>query len=153
MRKGSLVVLIAVTVAVVVAGVVIAFEPRVATSASGDAGAVERAEDSGESSTEGEEPEGEDPAREAAEHVGAPVTADAQSGITRTEARAMAPRAPAPGWAGELKLGVEDTWEPTIAADPNAPYVYAMYNRFGGPRRATSVPARRCTCASRPTTA
>ena len=51
----------------------------------------------------------------------------------------MAPDVTAPGWAGEIKLGVEDTWEPTIAADPSAPYVYAMYNRFGGPK-ASAVP-------------
>ena len=52
----------------------------------------------------------------------------------------MAPLAPAPGWAGEIKLGVEDTWEPTIAADPNAAYVYAMYNRFGGPKACNKCP-------------
>ena len=52
----------------------------------------------------------------------------------------MAPLAPAPGWAGEIKLGVEDSWEPTIAADPNAPYVYAMYNRFGGPKACNKCP-------------
>ena len=46
----------------------------------------------------------------------------------------------APGWAGEIKLGVEDTWEPTIAADPSAPYVYAMYNRFGGPKACKQCP-------------
>ncbi len=65
----------------------------------------------------------------------------------------MAPSVTAPGWAGEIKLGVEDTWEPTIAADPSAAYVYAMYNRFGGPKACNSAPASRCTCVSRRTTA
>ena len=39
-----------------------------------------------------------------------------------------------------------------VAADPSAPYVYAMYNRFGGPK-CKQCPASRCTCASRATTA
>ena len=61
--------------------------------------------------------------------------------ITRAESRAAAPEAAAPGWAGEIKLGTEDTWEPTIAADPSGPYVYAMYNRFGGPKACKTCPA------------
>ena len=138
--QGSIVALIAVAIVVVLVGVMISFRPRVATSATAAVGAAERTEDPGESSTEGEEPEGEDPAREAEEHVGAAVTAEEQSRITRAEARSLAPLAPAPGWAGEIKLGVEDTWEPTIAADPNAAYVYVMYNRFGGPKACNKCP-------------
>ena len=39
----------------------------------------------------------------------------------------------APGWAGEVLLHLRaDDWEPAIAADPNAPYVYILHNRFGG---------------------
>ncbi len=49
-------------------------------------------------------------------------------------------RSRGPGWAGEIKLGTEDTWEPTIAADPSGPYVYAMYNRFGGPKACKTCP-------------
>jgi hypothetical protein len=97
---------------------------------------VSRAQDSERT----EDVEREDPAREAEEHVGAAVTAAAQSRITRAEARAMAPLAPPAGWAGEIKLGVEDTWEPTIAADPNTPYLYVMYNRFGGPKACNRCP-------------
>ena len=81
-----------------------------------------------------------DAEREAGQHVGLPVTAAAQGSITRVEAHTMAPRTPAPGWAGEIKLGVEDTWEPTITADPNAPYLYVMYNRFGGPKACKQCP-------------
>lgn len=41
--------------------------------------------------------------------------------------------APAPGWAGERLLNeTGDDWEPAIAADPNAPYVYVLHNRYGG---------------------
>ena len=84
--------------------------------------------------------EREDAAREAGEHVGAAVTAADMGRISRADVRAMAPAVTAPGWVGEIKLGVEDTWEPTIAADPTAPYVYAMYNRFGGPKACKQCP-------------
>jgi hypothetical protein len=134
MRRGWIVSLIVVVVVAVVVGVV-AFRPRGTTTVSSAAGTSERSADAGEAAGEGEDPE-----REAGEHVGAPVTEAAQSSITRAEARSMLPLSPAPGWAGEIKLGVEDTWEPTIAADPNAPYVYVMYNRFGGPKACKQCP-------------
>ena len=39
--------------------------------------------------------------------------------------------APAPGWAGEQPFDTGgDDWEPAIAADPNAPYVYALVTRY-----------------------
>lgn len=42
-------------------------------------------------------------------------------------------RAPATGWTGEkLMGGTSDDWEPAIAADPNASYVYILHNRYGG---------------------
>ncbi len=85
--------------------------------------------------------ERENASREAGEHVGAAVTAADMGRITRAEVRAMAPAVAAPGWAGEIKLGVEDTWEPTIAADPSASYLYVMYNRFGGPKACKTCPA------------
>ena len=44
-------------------------------------------------------------------------------------------RAPGPGatgWLGEISLdATADDWEPAIAADPNAPYVYALATRYG----------------------
>ena len=40
--------------------------------------------------------------------------------------------APAPGWAGELLVdAASDDWEPAIAADPAAPYVYYLTTRYG----------------------
>ena len=41
----------------------------------------------------------------------------------------------APGWLGAvpMKLGTDD-WEPAIAADPNAPYVYWLATRYGKPK-------------------
>ena len=39
--------------------------------------------------------------------------------------------APAAGWAGELLVdAASDDWEPAIAADPNAPYVYLLTTRY-----------------------
>jgi hypothetical protein len=39
---------------------------------------------------------------------------------------------PAPGWAGEEIVNeTGDDWEPAVAADPNAPYVYILHNRYG----------------------
>ncbi len=88
----------------------------------------------------GGDAEGDDPEAEAEAHVGIPVTKAAQGPITAAEARGMVPALTAPGWAGEIKLGVEDTWEPTIAADPSSAYVYVMYNRFGGPKACNKCP-------------
>jgi len=40
----------------------------------------------------------------------------------------------APGWVGETVVNpTADDWEPAIAADPNAPYVYELVTRFGVP--------------------
>lgn len=42
---------------------------------------------------------------------------------------------PAPGWMGErvMNAGTDD-WEPAVAADPNAPYVYLLTTRYGVPK-------------------
>ena len=43
--------------------------------------------------------------------------------------------AAAPGWAGEVPMDTQwDDWEPAIAADPNAPYVYALATRYAAPK-------------------
>ncbi len=40
--------------------------------------------------------------------------------------------APAAGWVGEQPFDtVADDWEPAIAADPHAPWVYALVTRYG----------------------
>jgi hypothetical protein len=41
--------------------------------------------------------------------------------------------APAAGWAGEqpFEPSAADDWEPAIAADPSAPYVYMVVTRYG----------------------
>jgi BNR repeat-like domain len=41
--------------------------------------------------------------------------------------------APATGWVGEhLVNQTGDDWEPAVATDPSAPYVYLLHNRYGG---------------------
>jgi len=41
--------------------------------------------------------------------------------------------AAAAGWAGELPVdAVADDWEPAVAADPTAPYVYTLVTRYAG---------------------
>lgn len=48
---------------------------------------------------------------------------------------------PAPGWEGEaLVHPTADDWEPAIAADPNAPYVYTLVTRFGTPACGNACP-------------
>lgn len=142
MRRSWLVSFVVLAVVLAI-GLTVALRPGPARMRAGDtpAEAASGGDGGGEGFEAEEEGEEEDPGREAAEHVGAPVSARDQGPITRAEARAMAPLAPPAGWAGEIKLGVEDTWEPTIAADPFAPYVYVMYNRFGGPKACNKCPA------------
>jgi len=49
--------------------------------------------------------------------------------------------APAAGWAGETVVGTANTWEPGVAADPNAPYVYVIYNDFSDPKQCNTCPS------------
>jgi BNR repeat protein len=45
-----------------------------------------------------------------------------------------APAAPA-GWAGEFPMDTQwDDWEPAIAADPTAPWVYVLSTRYAAPK-------------------
>jgi hypothetical protein len=41
-------------------------------------------------------------------------------------------RDPAPGWRGARLFGRANDWEPATAADPSAPYVYALTTRYSG---------------------
>ncbi len=46
---------------------------------------------------------------------------------------------PAPGWNGERLLNPStDDWEPALAADPQAPYVYLLTTRYGEPKTCPS---------------
>ena len=56
-----------------------------------------------------------------------------RAGQMRPSAGGGVASAPAPGWAGEQPVGpISDDWEPAIAADPNAPYVYTLVTRYAG---------------------
>jgi hypothetical protein len=60
------------------------------------------------------------------------AAAENHVGTTRVRNRVLAPTTlAATGWAGEVQIANEDTWEPDVAADPSAPFVYALYNRYG----------------------
>ena len=111
-------IVVALALAVVVAGV--AFITRARTA---DTPATVSAASAGPSEPESEGfEEGGDPDAAAENHVG----------TTRVRNRVLAPTTlAATGWAGEVQVANEDTWEPHIAADPSGPYVYAMYNRYG----------------------
>jgi hypothetical protein len=51
------------------------------------------------------------------------------------DARASAAATPAAGWSGERLFNVgTDDWEPAIATDPNAPWVYILATRYGVPK-------------------
>jgi hypothetical protein len=48
---------------------------------------------------------------------------------------------PAKGWVGEQPYDtIADDWEPAIAADPHAPYVYALATRYGVPKPCPNCP-------------
>jgi hypothetical protein len=106
---------------------------------SGHETAAERAADHDADNPEGDanEVEGEtgDADRDAGAHIGS------KPGYEKHNAVKLFAAAPASGWVGESKLAVEDTWEPYIAADPGAPFVYAIYNRYGATCSKSSCPS------------
>ena len=68
--------------------------------------------------------------------VGATLSAHGQEG-----ARGSVRRPPAAGWSTERAVSrAYDDWEPAIAADPNAPYLYRLVTRYGQPACANKCP-------------
>jgi hypothetical protein len=60
--------------------------------------------------------------------------AQARRNGTLGQSRPIAAAAPA-GWTGQQPFDTTfDDWEPAIAADPNAPWVYALVTRYGAPK-------------------
>jgi hypothetical protein len=54
-------------------------------------------------------------------------------------AKAAATTTPATGWVGSKLLNpATDDWEPAVAADPKAPYVYMLTTRYGQPKTCSS---------------
>jgi len=63
-----------------------------------------------------------------------------EAGTFRVQTGALA-LDPAPGWSGEHVLNATaDDWEPAIAADPNAPYVYVLATRYAAKPCAGNCP-------------
>jgi hypothetical protein len=53
--------------------------------------------------------------------------------------KAAATTNPANGWVGSQLLNpATDDWEPAVATDPNAPYVYMLTTRYGQPKTCSS---------------
>jgi hypothetical protein len=54
-------------------------------------------------------------------------------------AAAVVPSSPTAGWTGSTLLNpATDDWEPAVAADPDAPYVYLTTTRYGQPKTCPS---------------
>ncbi len=75
-------------------------------------------------------------------HVG-----DQAASAGRPAGTPLAVQAPAPdgahrGWSGEQLIGARsnDDWEPAVAADPAAPYVYIVTTRYGGKKACVGCP-------------
>ena len=82
----------------------------------------------------GGEAEAEEEAHVAEERLAAWKEAKAAGTLRVNRAQVQAAAAPGPGWAGEQVVSsTADDWEPAIAADPNAPYVYLLTTRYTGP--------------------
>ncbi len=74
---------------------------------------------------------GEDETLEIAERLSTYANAAIAGHVGRT---GPIVRRPAPGWAGaRIVHPRKNDWEPFVAADPNAPWVYVMVARYGSP--------------------
>ena len=84
-----------------------------------------------------EEHTAEGEAREAAEITKARIAAfDGARAVGQVGLVGPIRSVPNPGWTVEhVWSTTDDDWEPAIAADPNAPYVYALATRYTLPRR------------------
>jgi len=80
---------------------------------------------------QGLEQELEEQTQQTQERIEALQAATDAGTVGQTEALT---RSPTPGWAGEGPINeTGNDWEPAIATDPNAPFVYLLHNRYGGP--------------------
>jgi hypothetical protein len=135
-RRLSLVTIVSSVIAVVIVGVLTmgggtaaAPSGRAATESDAEGAGVEggAAEGKGE---KGGSSEAEEEAQLTQERLDA-WRAAKTAGTVRVKA---APAAPPTGWAGEQVISpTADDWEPAIAADPHAPYVYLLSTRYTGP--------------------
>ncbi len=140
-RRSAIAVIVAVAVLLLVAALVPSGGST--TAATGDRagetegatqGETEGEADGGEEEGKGGAAEAAEQAQEAAERLEAWNEAKAAGTLRVNQAEVAAAAAPAAGWAGEQVFSTTaDDWEPAIAADPNAPYVYVLTTRYTGP--------------------
>ncbi|TMK20604.1 MAG: hypothetical protein E6G65_06690 [Actinobacteria bacterium] len=122
-RRLSVVAIVSSILAVVIAGFLTVGGATAAAPPGGRAG-TER------EGAKGGNAEAEEQTQHTQERLDA-VRAAKAAGTLRVQA---APHAPPSGWAGERVISpTADDWEPAIAADPNAPYVYLLATRYTGP--------------------
>ena len=135
-RRLSLVTIVSSVVAVVIVGVLTigggtaaAPSGRATTERDADGGGAEGAGADSEGAKGGSS-EAEEEGQLTKERLDAWRAAEA-AGTVRVK---PAPAAPPAGWAGEQVISpTADDWEPAIAADPHAPYVYLLATRYTGP--------------------
>jgi len=78
-------------------------------------------------------PEAAEQAEQAQERIEAWEAAQDQGIAGQSRPIGAAAAAPAAGWAGEQPVdNLVDDWEPAIAADPSAPWVYTLVTRYSG---------------------
>ncbi|HEX5823194.1 MAG TPA: sialidase family protein [Candidatus Limnocylindrales bacterium] len=78
-------------------------------------------------------PEAAEQAEIAEERAEAFEEAEQQGKVGQARPTGPAAAAAAVGWAGEVPVDpVADDWEPAIAADPNASFVYSLVTRYAG---------------------
>ncbi|MGZ5297667.1 MAG: sialidase family protein, partial [Actinomycetota bacterium] len=135
-RIRTLVVVLAVLSVAVLVSVVITRERPVASPSRALHPSESDEEQGGESHTL------DDEEREASERTRARMEAVDAAREAGTNGRTGPARPiPNPGWTTERAWSVRaDDWEPAIAADPAAPFVYALSTRYTGPARCPSCP-------------
>src|SRR6476661_1021380 len=130
-RRLSLVTIVSSVVAVVIVGVLTIGGGTAA--APGGRATTERDADGGGAEGEGAKggsSEAEEEGQLTQERLDA-WRAAKMAGTVRVKTAQAAPPA---GWAGEQVISpTADDWEPAIAADPHAPYVYLLATRYTGP--------------------
>jgi hypothetical protein len=90
------------------------------------------AQDEAEARAGGEEAEGAEEEEETAERLEALAEAKATG---KFGGKVAATTSPAAGWLGSQVLNPStDDWEPAVATDPKAPWVYLLTTRYGEPK-------------------
>jgi hypothetical protein len=107
------------------------------SSASSTATESDRGQGEGVGGAERSGSESADAQQETSERLQA--TADARVNGTFGGTGTVTSSSPTAGWTGSQLLNANtDDWEPAVAADPGAPYVYLLTTRYGQPKTCSS---------------